>query len=374
MRPTSTAALLAAATLIGATTINIPHTATVNRTAGCGTTTGSTVSPNTTPKRHPLARLLHPPPELIRRKQAVPTRTGLQLVEQPGGFLCGGRPSYTPTASAAPGQAPTTPKPPEDLQLVSDLFDEIRAGWCVENSRIFLRPGYEVRSANHPPSLSIGGGFVNTIACAHVGGNFAAFAAGSGSFLLHRQRRCLGAARRLPLTSFSHFADVLVNETLTWEPTNLVAVRARAHPAACAGGPRWRDTDVPYVGGAGEGGTEPAIIRWLSRGATHRVHGRQHDRDALQRGGAPYELGVCGRGRGVGERAPGRLGSGGRDGELATPQIGPPSNCVQDVILAYSCGSRDQDRKVARVKWSRNCLENQICTIAGMTHTGQAGL
>jgi hypothetical protein len=45
MCPTSTAALLAAATLIGATTINIPHAATVKRTAGYGTTTGSTVSP-----------------------------------------------------------------------------------------------------------------------------------------------------------------------------------------------------------------------------------------------------------------------------------------------------------------------------------------
>jgi hypothetical protein len=38
------------------------------------------------------------------------------------------------------------------------------------------------RDANQTPSLSIGGGFVNTIACAPVGGNFAAFAAGSGSF------------------------------------------------------------------------------------------------------------------------------------------------------------------------------------------------
>ncbi|KAJ7327976.1 hypothetical protein DFH08DRAFT_967751 [Mycena albidolilacea] len=63
---------------------------------------------------------------------------------------------------------------PEDLQLVSDLLDEIRAGWCVNNSRIYAT------------GLSIDDGFVNTIACAPVGANFAAFAAGSGSFLLQR--------------------------------------------------------------------------------------------------------------------------------------------------------------------------------------------
>ncbi|KAJ7327977.1 hypothetical protein DFH08DRAFT_967752 [Mycena albidolilacea] len=77
------------------------------------------------------------------------------------------------------------------------------------------------------------------------------------------------------------------------------------------------DMDGPYAGGAGVGGTEPAIadccvvvssslplplpptpLRFHSiwerakpLGYTQRLHGGQHDRGALQRGRAPPELG-----------------------------------------------------------------------------------
>ncbi|KAJ7871676.1 hypothetical protein B0H14DRAFT_3439387 [Mycena olivaceomarginata] len=60
---------------------------------------------------------------------------------------------------------------PEDLQFVSTR--SARGGFDTRQR------DSEVRSANYTtPSLSIGGGFVNTIVCAPVSGNFA----GSGSF------------------------------------------------------------------------------------------------------------------------------------------------------------------------------------------------
>ncbi|KAJ7790463.1 hypothetical protein B0H14DRAFT_3501574 [Mycena olivaceomarginata] len=126
---------------------------------------------------------------------------------------------------------------PEDLRLFSDLPDKIRAGWC----RIY----------------ATGGGFVNTIACAPVGRNFAAFAAGLGSFLLHRPRRRLGAGASL--------ADVFTTyatRTSSCELANLAAVHAGTQPAARAGDPR-RERHVravPYAGGAGEGGTRVLFL------------------------------------------------------------------------------------------------------------------
>ncbi|KAJ7698229.1 hypothetical protein B0H14DRAFT_3528986 [Mycena olivaceomarginata] len=90
---------------------------------------------------------------------------------------------------------------PEDLQLVSDLLDE-------------------------PP---IGGCFVNTIASAPVGRNFAAFAAGLGSFLLHRLRRHLGQLTSQPCT-----------------PARSPLPVPKIHGGS--------DTDVPYAGGRGRAG------------------------------------------------------------------------------------------------------------------------
>ncbi|KAJ7811167.1 hypothetical protein B0H14DRAFT_3479959 [Mycena olivaceomarginata] len=118
---------------------------------------------------------------------------------------------------------------PEDLQLVSNLLDEIRAGWCVDNSRIyatgcvsfllcfmfvppshlsslpppapphisprlFLNPDSELRRANHTiPSLPSAAASSTPSPAPPVGRNFAAFAAGLGSFLLRRPRWRLGA-------------------------------------------------------------------------------------------------------------------------------------------------------------------------------------
>ncbi|KAJ7327942.1 hypothetical protein DFH08DRAFT_1026021 [Mycena albidolilacea] len=64
---------------------------------------------------------------------------------------------------------------PEDLQFIST--------WHLRQSYQCNRVHSKVRNSNYTiPSLSIGGGFVNTIACGPVSGKFAAFAADSGSF------------------------------------------------------------------------------------------------------------------------------------------------------------------------------------------------
>ncbi|KAJ6528254.1 carbohydrate esterase family 1 protein [Mycena vulgaris] len=110
---------------------------------------------------------------------------------------------------------------PEDLGFVSDLLDEIRAGWCIDNSRIYAT------------GLSIGGGFVNTIACSEVGGQFAAFAAGSGSF-------------------YTDSSGVTGGCTPARSPIPMLEIHGGSDP------------DVHYAGGPGEGGTEPAIPDWLS--------------------------------------------------------------------------------------------------------------
>ncbi|TAQ84117.1 hypothetical protein B7494_g7557 [Chlorociboria aeruginascens] len=85
---------------------------------------------------------------------------------------------------------------PEDLQFVWDMLASIRSNYCIDSARIYAT------------GLSIGGGFVNTLACNDtVGGEFAAFA-----------------------------------------------------PAKFHGG---ADTDVLYAGGDGEGGYEPPIADWV---------------------------------------------------------------------------------------------------------------
>ncbi|KAF7296259.1 Carbohydrate esterase family 1 protein [Mycena chlorophos] len=108
---------------------------------------------------------------------------------------------------------------PEDLLFVSDLLDTVRAGWCVDNSRIYAT------------GISIGGGFVDTIACSPVGDNFAAFAPASGSFYTDAGAGVNGAAPCTPARS----------------PMPVLEFHGGADP------------DVHYAGGPGEGGIEPAI-------------------------------------------------------------------------------------------------------------------
>lgn len=79
--------------------------------------------------------------------------------------------------------------------------------------------------------MSNGGGFVNTLACSSVGGEFAAFAPASGSYYTDSNgpdNGCRPAPSHLPLLEIH-------------------------------GG---NDKSVPYQGGQGEGGIEPSIPDW----------------------------------------------------------------------------------------------------------------
>ncbi|KAI0380790.1 carbohydrate esterase family 1 protein [Hypomontagnella monticulosa] len=108
----------------------------------------------------------------------------------------------------------------EDLQFVSDLLDEIRGEYCIDDSRIYAT------------GMSNGGGFVNTIACNAIGAQFAAFAPASGSYYTDNDAQhstCKPARQPIPLLEIH-------------------------------GG---NDKSVLYAGGAGEGGDEPAISTWL---------------------------------------------------------------------------------------------------------------
>ncbi|KAJ7641697.1 carbohydrate esterase family 1 protein [Roridomyces roridus] len=109
---------------------------------------------------------------------------------------------------------------PADLTFVSDLLTEIRANYCVDDSRIYAT------------GMSIGGGFVDTIACSEVGSQFAAFAAGSGSFYTDNN----GVGGCTPVKT----------------PVPVLEIHGGADP------------DVNYNGGEGEGGIEPSIPDWLS--------------------------------------------------------------------------------------------------------------
>jgi poly(3-hydroxybutyrate) depolymerase len=110
---------------------------------------------------------------------------------------------------------------PEDLQFVWDMLADIRSNFCVDSSRIYAT------------GLSIGGGFVGTLACNDtVGGEFAAFAPASGSFYTDahgpNDDGCTPARDVMPILEFHGGAD----------------------------------TDVFYNGGQGEGGYEPPIFDW----------------------------------------------------------------------------------------------------------------
>ncbi|OTB06097.1 carbohydrate esterase family 1 protein [Hypoxylon sp. CI-4A] len=108
----------------------------------------------------------------------------------------------------------------EDLQFVTDLLDDVRGSYCVDDSRIYAT------------GMSNGGGFVNTIACSAVGGEFAAFAPASGSYYTDNDAQhtsCTPARSPLPLLE--------------------------VHGGS--------DESVLYDGGVGEGGDEPAISTWL---------------------------------------------------------------------------------------------------------------
>ncbi|KAJ7871683.1 hypothetical protein B0H14DRAFT_2345060, partial [Mycena olivaceomarginata] len=107
------------------------------------------------------------------------------------------------------------------LNFVSDLLNEICAGWCVNSSRVYATGCHRPWSSTY--------------------GNFAPFAAGSGSFYIDNGG-----------TSFHRRTCELMSST----PLPVLEIHAGS------------DTDVPYAGGAGEGGTEPVNVDWLSCWAT----------------------------------------------------------------------------------------------------------
>lgn len=118
----------------------------------------------------------------------------------------------------------------QDLQFVWDLLADIRKKYCVDSARIYAT------------GLSIGGGFVNTIACNDtVGGEFAAFAPASGSF----------------------YTDATgVNDGC--KPARSVTPILEFHGGA--------DADVFYNGGQGEGGYEPPIPTWCVQSTSLLSH------------------------------------------------------------------------------------------------------
>ncbi|KAI8630219.1 carbohydrate esterase family 1 protein [Xylariaceae sp. FL1651] len=108
----------------------------------------------------------------------------------------------------------------EDLQFVTDLLTELRADYCVDDARIYAT------------GISNGGGFVNTIACSAVGGEFAAFAPASGAY-------------------YTDNAGVTGGCSPARSPLPILEVHGGI------------DASVHYDGGEGEGGIEPAIPTWL---------------------------------------------------------------------------------------------------------------
>jgi hypothetical protein len=76
-----------------------------------------------------MSFLLHPNPPTLTSPSSLAVRTDLhgaqKVLVDPNGV-----------GGAWAGANHSEATFPEDLQFVSDLLDEIRAGWCIDNSRI----------------------------------------------------------------------------------------------------------------------------------------------------------------------------------------------------------------------------------------------
>lgn len=103
------------------------------------------------------------------------------------------------------------------------MLNYLRQHYCIDDSRVYAT------------GKSNGGGFVGTIACDAVGGNFAAFAPVSGAFYtdLNSSSVCNPSRSPLPILEFHGY----------------------------------NDTTIPYNGGRGGGGRVPSIPGWLQRWA-----------------------------------------------------------------------------------------------------------
>ena len=108
----------------------------------------------------------------------------------------------------------------QDLQFVWDMLADIRREFCIDSARIYAT------------GMSNGGGFVDVLACNNtVGGEFAAFAPGSGAFYTNND---------------DNHGDC--------EPARVPTPILEFHGGS--------DESVLYDGGEGSGGQLPAVDTW----------------------------------------------------------------------------------------------------------------
>jgi poly(3-hydroxybutyrate) depolymerase len=108
---------------------------------------------------------------------------------------------------------------PQDLGFILDLLEDLRNEFCVDDEKIFAT------------GMSIGGGFVDTIACNEtVGREFAAFAPVAGSYYTDNDDNYKDCKPSKPVYMISFHGE--------------------------------KDESVPYDGGQGSGGDLPAISDW----------------------------------------------------------------------------------------------------------------
>jgi poly(3-hydroxybutyrate) depolymerase len=109
------------------------------------------------------------------------------------------------------------------VQFVKDLILDLKSKYKVDSDRIYAT------------GLSNGGGFVGTLACSDVGGQFAAVAPVAGAFYTDvngPNNGCAPARSPLPILEIHGGSDKTVN----------------------------------YTGGEGEGGPLPSIPAWYVNG------------------------------------------------------------------------------------------------------------
>ena len=111
----------------------------------------------------------------------------------------------------------------EDIQFVADLVADIKTQVCVDENKIYAA------------GMSNGGGFIGTLACDPLGSTlFKAYASHSGAF----------------------YTDVNgPDNNCNPSPAALPIPLLEIHGVS--------DKIVPYEGGQGDGGPEPAILEWL---------------------------------------------------------------------------------------------------------------
>lgn len=86
--------------------------------------------------------------------------------------------------------------PPDDLEFVKQLLAKIEANYCVDTTRVYAS------------GKSIGGGFVDTLACSDVGDSFAAFAMSSAA--LYNDTSAASCSKKRAVLEAHGFVDSTV--------------------------------------------------------------------------------------------------------------------------------------------------------------------